>query len=211
MNGRTGGAGSVGGVYITDNCGAISLASNGSGLIDFGNQGAAGTDCTTPGFGGAGNTHAARTQYWNVMQMKIKAFSYLPGNTWLQGHLQDMVNMTGSCNSYWMLCRFHQVLSNHRKLREHGRDPRGGLSRVGPWMDQNDGTGTGTQPDNLPVETRADWTAIVQTHASCAGSGWTPGFLCSGYGDTCSNCQGLRDADYAQHSIPIPGRPRTTA
>ncbi len=45
-------------VKITDTCGAISQASDASGNIAFGTS--TGTDCTTPGHGGAGNTHSAR-------------------------------------------------------------------------------------------------------------------------------------------------------
>ena len=48
-------------VKINENCGdgVISLTSTGD--IDFGTSTL--TDCTTPGFGGAGNTHAARTGF----------------------------------------------------------------------------------------------------------------------------------------------------
>lgn len=50
-------------VRIADDCGPISQSANAAGSISFG--GSAGTDCATPGFGGAGNSHAARTQFYH--------------------------------------------------------------------------------------------------------------------------------------------------
>ena len=55
-------------VKITDTCGAISQASDASGNIAFGTS--TGTDCTTPGHGGAGNTHSAREQFYQVNRIK---------------------------------------------------------------------------------------------------------------------------------------------
>jgi hypothetical protein len=199
--------GTPGGVKITDNCGAISQAANGVGLVDFGNQGGAGTNCTTPGFGGAGNTHAARTQYWNVTQIKLKAMSYLPSNTWLQGQLTDSVNLTGTCNAFWdgVKLNFFQTFGG---CANTGELPGVSLHEWGHGMDSNDGSGVGT--DNLPVESRADWTALLQTHQSCAGAGLLSG-NCGGYGDPCTSCTGVRDADYAQHTHPTPWTPQNNA
>src|SRR4029077_2853415 len=42
---------------MTDNCGAISLSNSTTGDLAFGTSG--GTDCTTPGVGGVGNTHSS--------------------------------------------------------------------------------------------------------------------------------------------------------
>src|SRR5215471_15478030 len=176
------------GVKITDNCGAISLSASGTGLIDFGNQGGAGTDCTTPGVGGAGNTHAARTQYWNVTEIMMKGITYLPSNSWLQAQLTDIVNLTGTCNAYWdgVKLNFFQTFAG---CANTGELPGVSLHEWGHGMDSNDGSGGGT--DNVPVESRADWTALLQTHQSCAGAGLLPS-NCAGYGDPCTNCTGVR-------------------
>jgi hypothetical protein len=194
--------GSPGGVTMTDNCGAISLAANGTGLMDFGSG--AGTDCTTPGVGGPGNTHAARTQYWNVTQIKMKGITYLPTNAWLQARLQDTVNINAVCNAYW-----DGVAVNFFKsgggCANTGELPGVSLHEWGHGMDQNDGSG-GT--DNRPIETRADWTAILQTHQSCAGGGFFASGNCGGYGDPCLSCSGIRDADWAQHNSNTPWTPQ---
>jgi hypothetical protein len=215
---NAGSPGVAGGVDIVDTCGAISLAASGGGLIDFGNQAGAGTDCTTPGFGGAGNTHAARTQYWNVSEIKMKGISYLPANAWLQGQLQDVVNINDVCNAYWddislnvnffhtgtigagVFGPYTQTCGNTGEL------PGVSLHEWGHGMDSNDGSGFGT--DNVPVETRADWTAILQTHQSCTGGGFATarsplpsyGLNCGGYGNPCTACTGIRDADFSQHT-----------
>lgn len=202
MNGRTGSTGNVGGVYITDTCGAISQAADANGLIDFGTS--TGTDCTTPGHGGAGNTHAARTQYWNVTEIKMKAYSYLPNNSWLQGHLQDNVNLNQTCNAYWDGTKLNFFHSGGG-CNNTGELPGVSLHEWGHGMDSNDGSGTGT--DNIPVETRADWTALLQTHQSCTGSGFL-GSNCSGYGDACTSCTGVRDADSAKHTNTTPWTPQ---
>jgi hypothetical protein len=222
----TGAAGNAGGVRIDDNCGSISQAANGVGLIDFGGSG--GTDCTTPGFGGAGNTHAARTQYWNVTEIKNKAITYLPANTWLQGQLLDVVNFPSACNAGWSptLLRvrffrtgtvaadafgpFSQTCGNTGEL------PGISLHEWGHGMDQLDGSGTGTDPDNIPVETRADWTAVLQTHQSCVGSGFATarsplpafGLNCVGYGNPCTGCTGIRDLDFMTRTTPTAWTPQ---
>ena len=52
------------------------------GNLTFGTS--TGTDCTTPGYGGAGNTHSARTQFYQVNRIKEVGRGWLPSNTWLQ-------------------------------------------------------------------------------------------------------------------------------
>jgi hypothetical protein len=211
MTGRTGSAGNVGSVDIVDTCGSISLASDGTGLIDFGSS--SGTDCTTPGFGGAGNTHASRTQYYNVSWIKIKAYTYLSGNSWLQGVLTDNVNLNQTCNAYWNGTSVNFFHKGTGQCGNTGEIPGVSLHEWGHGMDDNDGSGG----DSPPVETRADWTAILQTHQSCAGGGffdtWNlgcgqpsggSGYNCDGYGDCCLDCSGIREADWDKHSSHTP-------
>jgi hypothetical protein len=212
MTGRTGSATiGVGGVKITDNCGSISLASDANGLIDF--KTSTGTDCTTPGVGGAGNTHSARTQYWNVSQIKIKAYTYLSSNTWLRGLLTDKVNQTTlTCNAYWDGTNVNFFKSS-TYCGNTGEIPGVSLHEWGHGMDANDGNGS--SPDYGTGETYGDTTALLQTHQSCLGGGfflsYNPGcgnppsqgtsyHNCGGYGNCCTDCSGVRDVDYAKHT-----------
>ena len=84
-------------VNMADNCGTDSLTQ--SGGIDWGTSG--GTDCTTPGFGGAGNTHASRSGFYELNRIKEMARSHLPTNTWLQGRLTANMNINDTCNAFW--------------------------------------------------------------------------------------------------------------
>jgi len=220
---NTGSSGMSGGVAISDNCGAISLASSGVGLIDFGTS--TGTDCTTPGFGGTGNTHAARTQYWNVTAIKMKGISYLPANHWLQEQLTDNVNIDEHCNAYWSPYSLDLNFflagdytpwgsTTTYTCSNTGELPGVSLHEWGHGMDSNDGSGTGT--DNIPIETRADWTAILQTHQSCVGNGFfinisplpSSGLNCDGFGNPCTACTGVRDANFASHTTPTAWTPQ---
>ena len=63
-------------IAINDFCGASSLSTSlPPGDMTFG--GGAGTDCATPGLGGPGNTHAARTAFYHLNLIKEKARKYL--------------------------------------------------------------------------------------------------------------------------------------
>ena len=70
--------------------GAISNSTD-CGDLDFGTG--AGTDCSTPGFGGTGNTHAARTQYYQVNLIKMKGRMLSPRQHLAAGQLMDNVNL----------------------------------------------------------------------------------------------------------------------
>jgi hypothetical protein len=78
-------------VRIVDTCGAISLAANGAGDLAFGTS--AGTNCTTPGVGGAGNTHSSRMQFYHVNRAKEVGRGWLPSNAWLNAKLTVNVNL----------------------------------------------------------------------------------------------------------------------
>jgi fibronectin type 3 domain-containing protein len=199
MTGRTGSAGNVGAVDIVDTCGAISLAADGTGLINFGVSSA--TDCSSPG-GGAGNTRAARTQYWNVAQIKIKAYTYLSGAataaSWLQGRLTDNVNLNQTCNAYWSSASGTvNFFRSGGGCGNTGELPGVSLHEFGHGMDANDGNGK--SPEGGTGEIYGDTTGFLQTHESCMGGGFL-GSNCSGYGHACTSCTGVRDVDYAKHT-----------
>ena len=116
-------------VKISDTCGAISQGSDGSGNLAFGTS--TGTDCTTPGHGGAGNTHASREQFYQVNRIKEVVRGWLPANTWLSQQLTVNVNLNQTCNAYWDGIDA-QLLQVGRRLRQHRRDRRRVAARVRP-------------------------------------------------------------------------------
>ena len=184
-------------VDINDTCGSISLTANGSGLIDFGSS--SGTNCTTPGVGGNGNTHASRTQYWNLNAIKAKARTYLPSNGWLTQQLRANVNINSACNAYWdgTSVNFFHAASG---CGNTGELVGVSMHEWGHGMDQNDGM----NPSNGGSgESYGDVTAVLQTHESCMGGGFLGG-NCGGYGNACLSCTGVRDIDYAKHANNTP-------
>jgi hypothetical protein len=189
-------------VKISDACGGTSQAADPSGSIDFGTS--AGLDCATPGHGGAGNTHATRTQFYHLNRVKEVGRGWLPTNTWLSAVLTAKVNLNQTCNAYWDGTSLNFFKSGG------GCDNSGLLASVsfheyGHALDANDGTGS--SPDTASSESYGDVTSILQLHDSCVETGFL-GTNCTGYGDACTSCLGLRDLDWGNH---VSGVPHTVA
>ncbi len=185
-------------VRVLDNCGSISLAADGSGNLAFGTS--TGTNCTTPGVGGAGNTHAARTQFYHLNRAKEQARGWLPSNTWLNNQLTANVNINLTCNAFWNGSTVNFYRSGGG-CGNTGEIEGVSLHEYGHGLDSNDGNGS--SPENGTGETYGDWTAALGTHTSCIG----PGFLgsnCSGYGDACTSCTGVRDIDWGKRASNTP-------
>lgn len=187
-------------VTISDKCGAISLGTT-DGNLDFGSG--AGTDCTTPGFGGAGNTHASRSLYYTINLFKMKARSYLPGNAWLNGNVTGKVNLTAADSAYcpgngWWDGTFINLCISNASYGNTGEEAGFVLHEIGHGLDSNDGNGG--SPDNGSGEAYGDTNAFLQSHNSCVGSGFRLTGNCGGYGDACTSCDGLRDVDWGRHT-----------
>jgi hypothetical protein len=186
-------------VRIFDTCGAIAKSADGGGNIAFGTS--AGTNCTTPGSGGAGNTHASRMQFYQVNRIKEAGRSWLPTNGWLQSQLNVNVNLNQVCNAYWDGFSLNFFRSG-AGCGNTGEIAGVSLHEYGHGLDQNDGGGD--SPDGGTAESYADTTAVLVTHDSCGGKGFFQTGNCGGYGDACTACTGVRDMDWAKHSSGAP-------
>ncbi len=182
-------------VNINDNCGAISLTS--SGDIDFGSS--TGTDCVTPGFGGAGNTHASRTGFHELNRIIEMGRSHLPSNTWLQQTLTSNMNINQSCNAFWGggTVNFYRSGSGCANTGE--------LAGVfdhewGHGLDDNDAIPSIAGPSGEGI---ADVYSALRLNASCMGRNFTSN-NCSGFGDPCLACTGVRDIDYLKRASGQP-------
>jgi hypothetical protein len=185
-------------VRITDNCGSISQSSVTGGNIAFG--GTTGTDCTTPGSGGSGNTFSARGQFYHVNRAKEAARGWLPSNTWLNAQLTANVNINLTCNAFWNGSTINFYRSGGG-CGNTGEIEGVSLHEYGHGLDSNDGGGS--SPDLGTGETYGDWTAALATHTSCIGSGFLTS-NCGGYGDACTSCTGVRDIDWGKHATNTP-------
>jgi hypothetical protein len=182
-------------VSINDTCGPISLSS--SSDIDFGTS--SGTDCTTPGFGGSGNTHSARAAFYELNRVNEQARGQLPENLWLQQQLTANVNITNTCNAIWDGTTVNFYRSGG------GCGNTGELAAVidhewGHGMDDNDANPSISNPG----EGIADIYAYLRLDTSCIGRGFEPGTNCGGFGDPCTMCDGVRDIDYAKRQSGLP-------
>ncbi len=188
-------------VRIADNCGAISQSSDVDGNILFGSS--AGTDCTTPGSGGAGNTHSARTQFYHLNRAKEAARGWL-NRPWLSQQLTANVNINNTCNAFWNGATVNFYRSGGG-CGNTGEIEAVSLHEYGHGLDSNDGNGS--SPENGTGETYGDFTAALGVHSSCIGNGFRA-TNCGGYGDACTSCTGVRDIDWAKH---VSNTPHTVA
>ena len=185
-------------VTIDDSCGSISLATDGSGNLVFGT--AAGSNCVTPGVGGAGNTRAARTAYNAVNRDMEIARGWLPGNAFLNGNVTTRTNLSGTCNGFWDGVQLNLYQAVAGSCGASGEEPGFLLHELGHGIDSNDGNGGS---EGASGESYGDINAVMALHNSCVGSGfWLAN--CTGYGDACSACTGLRDVDWARHAANTP-------
>lgn len=197
-------------VKIKDiNCGAISQSADANGDIDFLSH--SGSDCTTPGSGGPGNTAAARTQFYWINRIKEVGRGWLLGNAWLGQKLQVEVNLDNDvCNGFWnpntkdlnfLISGIIPVPNNPIACNNAGELPGISLHEFGHGLDQFDGS---PASDAATKEAYADITAILMTHNSCTGSGFFVDITCPGYGDPCTSCSGVRDVDWAKRKSNQP-------
>ncbi len=185
-------------VNMADVCGADSLS--GTGDIDWLTGPTAGaTDCTTPGVGGAGNTKSSRSGFNEMNMLTAMARSHVPGNSWLQQQLTANVNIINTCNANWngTAVNFYRSGGGCRNTGE--------IAAIfdhewGHGMDSNDNVPGGASPG----EAIADTYAALRLNTSCIGRGFFAAGNCSGYGDACLSCSGVRDINYANHAGNTP-------
>ncbi len=183
-------------MHINDSCGAISLSTGGE-VLDFGAS--AGTDCDTPGVGGPGNTHAARTGFYELNRIQEQARGHLPDNEWLQQQLTANVNIGFSCGATWDGVAVNFYSSGM------GCPNTGEIAGVldHEWahgMDANDALPSISSPS----EGIADVYASLRLDSSCIGRGFLPAGTCGGYGDPCTECTGVRELDWAKRASGQP-------
>jgi hypothetical protein len=184
-------------VRISEGCGAINESSS-SGDIDLGSG--PGTDCTVPPGHSAGDTHAARTGFYELNRIIEQAKGYLPGNAWLQSPLTANMNINQSCSAFWDggTVNFYRDLGG--SCRNTGEIAALFDHEWGHGMDNN-----GVNPNiTSPQEALADVHALIRLNTSCIGRGVLKTGTCLGYGDVCLTCTGLRDVDFAKHTSGQP-------
>jgi Zn-dependent metalloprotease len=168
---------------MTDNCGSISKSDTSTGDIAFGTSG--GTDCTTPGSGGAGNTHASRTGFYHLTNINRKAAGFLPTNTWLASTVTANMNINNTCNAFWNGSTVNFYRSGGG-CSNTGEIAAVFLHEWGHGMDTNSG---GAASEQASGEAVGDTFAFLETKDPCIGQNFRPGINCV----NCTACTGVRD------------------
>jgi fibronectin type 3 domain-containing protein len=182
-------------VRVNDNCGPISESVTCDEDLDLGVSG--GADCAVPPGSGGGNTHASRSSFYHLNRAKEHAMAWLPSNTWLTNKLTDNVNISSTCNAYWNgSVNFYKSGGGCNNTGEIAGVV---LHEWGHGFDQNDGGGY----DN-PSEAYADISEFMYDHTSCIGRGFWQTQQCSGYGNPCIDCTGIRDQDWDKREDHTP-------
>ena len=180
-------------IRIRDGCGSISLSDSTNGNLSLGTSN--GTDCTTPGVGGAGNTHAARTAFYQLTRANRKAAGYLAGNSqamaWLDSKLNVNTDVNAICNAFWNGSQL-SFLRSGAGCSNAGEITSILLHEWAHGLDQN--AGAPTSGDAGSSEALGDVIAFLETQDGCIGPNFPPGTNCP----NCTACTGVRDvADFS--------------
>jgi uncharacterized repeat protein (TIGR02543 family) len=205
---------------MLDNCGAISAPSPSGNDLDLGgsnNQ----HDCTTGTGGGAGNTPASRSGFYELNRIAEQARGWLPANAWLGTQVTSNMNINQTCNAFWSpgagTVNFYRSGGGCRNTGE--------IAGVfdhewGHGMDDNDAGGALSSSS----EGYADIAMVYRLQTSCIGHGFfhTANLGCGTTADGTGfnaneaqtgpqhcdlDCSGVRDADFAKHNPNTPDTP----
>ena len=192
-------------VRMNDQCGAIDEA---LACSDVDLSSGAGTDCDVPpGEHSPGNTHSSRTGFYEVNRIIEQARGWLPENEWLHSQVTANMNIPEACNAFWdgLTINFYRSgTSGTNVCRNTGEIPAVFDHEWGHGMDDND-----ARPDiSLPGEAPADMYSMLRLNNSCIAQGFfasnSIGGFCTGAGDPCTTCTGVRDADWAKRRSGLP-------
>lgn len=191
-------------VRMNDQCGEIDDSMTCSDL-DLGSG--PGTDCEVPPGRSVGDTHSSRTGFYEVNRIIEMARGWLPDNAWLQGQVTANMNIPEACNAFWdgsTINFYRSGTLGSNVCRNTGEIPAVFDHEWGHGMDDND-----ARPDiSLPGEAPADMYSMLRLNNSCIAQGFfesnSIGGFCTGAGDPCTVCTGVRDADWAKRRSGLP-------
>lgn len=186
---------------MSDDCGAISLSNSSNGNLDLGSSG--GTDCVTPGVGGAGNTHASRTGFYHLTKINRKAATFYPSSSWLASKVTANMNIDDQCNAGWDGSTVNFFKSGGG-CSNTGEIAAVFLHEWGHGMDTNSGGAAG---ENGSGEAVGDTFAFLETKDACIGKNFKPGIPCHNCEATCT---GVRDLEaFSTHGAAAVAKPAT--
>ena len=126
------------------------------------------TDCTIPAGHSVGDTHSARTGFYELNRIKEQARGYLPANAWLQAQLTSTMNINSTCNAFWNGV-IGELLPLRRACRNTGEIAGDLRPRVGPRHGRQRDQRRTSPARARPSPTS---TAILRLNNSCMGRGF---------------------------------------
>jgi subtilisin-like proprotein convertase family protein len=184
---------------VSDRCGVISESGTCDEGIDLAMN--PGGDCAVEDGASAGNTAAARSSFYHINRAAEVARFYDSANTWLRNPVTVNVNIASTCNAFWN--GDINMYGSGNGCGNTGQQQGVLVHEWGHGYDENDGGGFDTTS-----EAYADVVSIFAARDSCISRGWyTDGRTCTGYGDTCLTCTGIRDHDWAAREFNAPTTP----
>jgi hypothetical protein len=201
---------------IVDECGLVDEATTCPSL-DLGVS--AGTDCDVPAGSSPGDTHSARTGFFELNRLIDQAKSWMgPGalpNTpagWMNRQLPANMNINNSCNAFFSPADENNPATGsvnfYRDSASTGIGNCRNTGEIPAVFDHEWGHGLDTFDNaggvSLPGEAYADMTAVMRLNTSCIARGFFKNGFCGGNGDPCTECSGVREIDWKKR---LSGRP----
>jgi hypothetical protein len=191
--------------------------------LDLGTS--AGTDCAVPAGHSAGDTHAGRTGFYELNRVMDQAKSWLGPEAhatspagWLNRQLPANMNVDLTCNANFNPINLDDPaagIMNFFKSGPHAVNPTTvcrNTGEIAAVFDHEWGHGLDSFDNSagvsMPGEAYADMTAIHRLNKSCIGRGFyaanSRGGVCPGDGDVCTECSGVREADWKKRQSGKP-------
>ncbi|MEO1365988.1 MAG: hypothetical protein AAFX50_02340, partial [Acidobacteriota bacterium] len=188
---------------VRDFCGPVELSSP-DGRLDF--RGAVGTDCVTPGVGGAGNTQAARDVYYHLARGAEDVLLHQPSASEFFPIIAFTNDPGTPCSASWNPGAEALFFGrSNDECRNPGEVPGLIAHEWGHALDSGFG---GLSTYGAGIEAAADVVALLYTEDGCVARGLRPGIPCHNCSPTCS---GVRDLDRWSAALGTPARPGALA
>jgi hypothetical protein len=193
---------------IVDACGVIDESTT-CPALDLGMSD--GTDCEVPAGASPGNTHSARTGFYELNRLIDQAKSWMgptaSPNTpagWMNRQLPANMNINNSCNAFFSPADEGSPTTGsvnfYRDSASTGIGNCRNTGEIAAVFDHEWGHGLDSFDNaggvSLPGEAYADMTAVMRLNTSCIGRGFFKSGVCGGNGDPCTECSGVREIDW---------------
>ena len=206
-------------IRIQDQCGAINESTNCNSL-DLGTS--AGTDCARPAGHSLGDTHSARTGFFELNRIIGQAKSWVgigaTANTpagWMNRQFPANMNINNACNAFFSPADTTAPTTGSINFYRNGTVGSNVCRNTGEIpavFDHEWGHGLDFFDDSpgvsIPGEAYADMTGILRLNGSCFGRGFfinnATGGNCPGNGDVCLDCSGVREVDWMKRASKMP-------